>query len=147
MKKVLVIDDDALVRDTIVRILERKGYTVLVAAVAAPAQYRASARSMAHDDPHRSRAAAHGTPHGGAAGHPSGRCGRPRARNRELRPGRTPVRRDGYARPILDGAAPGRDLRADALVRPVFLGGTDRPFGRRSNRSGFGPARAEGDPR
>jgi len=32
MKKVLVIDDDALVRDTIVRILERKGYTVLVAA-------------------------------------------------------------------------------------------------------------------
>src|SRR5229473_3264231 len=32
MKKVLVIDDDALVRDTIVRILERKGHTVLVAA-------------------------------------------------------------------------------------------------------------------
>src|SRR5437868_15503062 len=32
MKKILVIDDDALVRDTIVRILERKGYAVLVAA-------------------------------------------------------------------------------------------------------------------
>jgi CheY-like chemotaxis protein len=32
MKKVLVIDDDVLVRDTIVRILERKGYSVLVAA-------------------------------------------------------------------------------------------------------------------
>jgi CheY-like chemotaxis protein len=32
MKKILVIDDDSLVRDTIVRILERKGYMVLVAA-------------------------------------------------------------------------------------------------------------------
>lgn len=32
MQKVLVIDDDSLVRDTIVRILERKGYAVLVAA-------------------------------------------------------------------------------------------------------------------
>jgi hypothetical protein len=31
MKKILVIDDDILVRDTIVRILERKGYEVLVA--------------------------------------------------------------------------------------------------------------------
>ena len=31
MEKVLVIDDDSLVRDTIVRILERKGYQVLVA--------------------------------------------------------------------------------------------------------------------
>ncbi len=31
MQKVLVIDDDSLVRDTIVRILERKGYQVLVA--------------------------------------------------------------------------------------------------------------------
>jgi CheY-like chemotaxis protein len=31
MAKILVIDDDALVRDTIVRILERKGYQVLVA--------------------------------------------------------------------------------------------------------------------
>ena len=32
MKKILVIDDDALVRDTILRILERKGYSVVVAA-------------------------------------------------------------------------------------------------------------------
>jgi CheY-like chemotaxis protein len=32
MKKILVIDDDSLVRDTIVRILERKGFRVLVAA-------------------------------------------------------------------------------------------------------------------
>src|SRR5947207_1290366 len=32
MKKILVIDDDPLVRDTILRILERKGYSVLVAA-------------------------------------------------------------------------------------------------------------------
>ena len=31
MEKVLVIDDDSLVRDTIVRILERQGYQVLVA--------------------------------------------------------------------------------------------------------------------
>ena len=31
MRKILVIDDDILVRDTIVRILERKGYQVLVA--------------------------------------------------------------------------------------------------------------------
>ena len=31
MQKILVIDDDVLVRDTIVRILERKGYQVLVA--------------------------------------------------------------------------------------------------------------------
>jgi DNA-binding response OmpR family regulator len=31
MPKILVIDDDGLVRDTIVRILERKGYRVLVA--------------------------------------------------------------------------------------------------------------------
>ena len=31
MEMVLVIDDDSLVRDTIVRILERKGYQVLVA--------------------------------------------------------------------------------------------------------------------
>jgi CheY-like chemotaxis protein len=32
LSKILVIDDDTLVRDTIVRILERKGHTVLVAA-------------------------------------------------------------------------------------------------------------------
>jgi DNA-binding response OmpR family regulator len=32
VKKILVIDDDTLVRDTIERILERKGYSVLVAA-------------------------------------------------------------------------------------------------------------------
>jgi DNA-binding response OmpR family regulator len=32
MPKILVIDDDMPVRDTIVRILERKGYRVLVAA-------------------------------------------------------------------------------------------------------------------
>jgi DNA-binding response OmpR family regulator len=31
MRKILVIDDDILVQDTIVRILERKGYQVLVA--------------------------------------------------------------------------------------------------------------------
>jgi CheY-like chemotaxis protein len=31
MQKILVIDDDVLVRDTIVRILDRKGYQVLVA--------------------------------------------------------------------------------------------------------------------
>ena len=31
MQKILVIDDDSLVRDTLVRILERKGYQVLVA--------------------------------------------------------------------------------------------------------------------
>jgi len=31
MAKILVIDDDVLVRDTITRILERKGYQVLVA--------------------------------------------------------------------------------------------------------------------
>jgi len=31
MEKVLVIDDDSLVRDNIVRILERQGYQVLVA--------------------------------------------------------------------------------------------------------------------
>jgi CheY-like chemotaxis protein len=31
MEKILVIDDDVLVRDTIVRILERRGYQVLVA--------------------------------------------------------------------------------------------------------------------
>src|SRR5215469_8484641 len=31
MRKILVIDDDILVRDTIVRILERKGYQVFVA--------------------------------------------------------------------------------------------------------------------
>jgi CheY-like chemotaxis protein len=31
MQKILVIDDDSLVRDTLVRVLERKGYQVLVA--------------------------------------------------------------------------------------------------------------------
>lgn len=31
MQKILVIDDDSLVRDTLVRILERKSYQVLVA--------------------------------------------------------------------------------------------------------------------
>jgi DNA-binding response OmpR family regulator len=31
MQKILVIDDDSLVRDTLLRILERKGYQVLVA--------------------------------------------------------------------------------------------------------------------
>jgi CheY-like chemotaxis protein len=31
MQKILVVDDDSLVRDTLVRILERKGYQVLVA--------------------------------------------------------------------------------------------------------------------
>jgi CheY-like chemotaxis protein len=31
MQKILVIDDDSLVRDTLLRILERKGYRVLLA--------------------------------------------------------------------------------------------------------------------
>jgi DNA-binding response OmpR family regulator len=31
MRKILVIDDDRLVRDTLVRVLERKGYQVLAA--------------------------------------------------------------------------------------------------------------------
>jgi CheY-like chemotaxis protein len=31
MQKILVIDDDSLVRDTLVRVLERRGYQVLVA--------------------------------------------------------------------------------------------------------------------
>jgi CheY-like chemotaxis protein len=32
MQKILIIDDDSLVRDTLLRILQRKGYEVLVAA-------------------------------------------------------------------------------------------------------------------
>src|SRR5439155_2629411 len=50
---------------------------------------------------------------------------------------RNPIRRHDYARPRLDGAAPRRSVRADGLVKPVFLGGTDRPAGRRGNRSGL----------
>ncbi len=41
--------------------------------------------------------------------------------------------------------APGRGVRGDALDRPVRLGGSGRPPGRRGGRSGVGPAGAEGD--
>ncbi len=112
-------------------------------AMAVHSQYRTRARSVAHHDADRQSAAADGASARARARHPSGRCGAARSRRRRSCPHREPAWREHDAGASFRRSAPGRSFCADALDRPVHLGGTDRRPRRGGDRSDFRAAGAE----